>query len=608
MAVFSQIKNFIKSGKSYNSTGSSLSRRSTTQKYETAARMVEEENIAKQTMPSYHGLENYQLKTKLGDGAFSKVYEAVKLSTNEKVAIKIVNKSELSSQQKASVLKEVQIMRTLDHPSIIKLLDYIETKEHYFLILELCEGGEIFHQIVRLTYFSEELSRHCIRQVAEGIRYLHEEKGVVHRDIKPENLLFVPIPFKERETPLPPLDYDEPKEDEGQFTEGVGGGGIGHVKIADFGLSKVVWDQQTMTPCGTVGYTAPEIVKDQRYSKSVDMWALGCVLYTLLCGFPPFYDESIKVLTEKVAKGQYTFLSPWWDSISDGAKDLIENLLCVDPEKRFTIIEFLEHPWMNNKEMSHIDKEAIIARTTPSDVPIDLSAVPMFTSVESTGVPDIEHRPETEAEAFKRMIQERNRDEEELEAAVPFHPPSGVSSSVINSRVNSRANSRAPSIAGGNAAASGSTTPRRDLFSGVSSMKEMFDISYAVHRMAEEKQRRKQIKQAGGDVDANRRSLFMAAVNGDAEDMTDEEAELITDETESSTQASSEEDHHVEALSNNLDQVHINESTPVIVNNTGNERKHKSKSNKHGGVFELNMHNATLLGRRKIPSPTDPVD
>lgn len=215
--------------------------------------------------------------------------------------------------------------------------------------MELCEGGEIFHQIVRLTYFSEELSRHCIVQVAEGIRYLHEEKGVVHRDIKPENLLFVPIEFKERETPLTPLEYDEPKEDEGQFIPGVGGGGIGAVKIADFGLSKVVWDQQTMTPCGTVGYTAPEIVKDQRYSKSVDMWALGCVLYTLLCGFPPFYDESIKVLTEKVAKGQYTFLSPWWDTISDEAKDLIENLLCVDPEKRFTILEFLDHPWIKNK-------------------------------------------------------------------------------------------------------------------------------------------------------------------------------------------------------------------------------------------------------------------
>ena len=101
-----------------------------------------------------------------------------------------------------------------------------------------------------------------------------------------------------------------------------------------------------MTPCGTVGYTAPEIVKDERYSKSVDMWALGCVLYTLLCGFPRFYDESIEVLTEKVAKGQYTFLSPWWDDISKSAQDLISHLLNVDPDQRYTIKEFLAHPWV----------------------------------------------------------------------------------------------------------------------------------------------------------------------------------------------------------------------------------------------------------------------
>lgn len=105
-----------------------------------------------------------------------------------------------------------------------------------------------------------------------------------------------------------------------------------------------------MTPCGTVGYTAPEIVKDERYSKSVDMWAMGCVLYTLLCGFPPFYDESIQVLTEKVAKGQYTFLSPWWDDISKPAQDLVSHLLTVDPQKRYTISEFLAHPWITGEQ------------------------------------------------------------------------------------------------------------------------------------------------------------------------------------------------------------------------------------------------------------------
>jgi hypothetical protein len=169
-------------------------------------------------------------------------------------------------------------------------------------------------------------------------------------DIKPENLLFYPTPFVPTRNPHPRGPDDEDKADEGEFVKGHGAGGIGVIKIADFGLSKVIWDSQTMTPCGTVGYTAPEIVKDERYSKSVDMWALGCVLYTLLCGFPPFYDESIQTLTEKVARGQYTFLSPWWDDISKPAQDLVTHLLTVDPEKRYDIRQFLDHPWIREAE------------------------------------------------------------------------------------------------------------------------------------------------------------------------------------------------------------------------------------------------------------------
>lgn len=177
--------------------------------------------------------------------------------------------------------------------------------------------------------------------------------------------MFNPIPFIPSKNPKPKQPGDEDKVDEGEFIKGVGSGGIGQIKIADFGLSKIVWDNQTMTPCGTVGYTAPEIVKDERYSKSVDMWAMGCVLYTLLCGFPPFYDESIEVLTEKVAKGQYTFLSPWWDDISKSAQDLISHLLCVDPEKRFTIKEFLAHPWIRESGPTPRDER----KAMPSDQP-----------------------------------------------------------------------------------------------------------------------------------------------------------------------------------------------------------------------------------------------
>lgn len=241
-------------------------------------------------------------------------------------------------------------MRQLDHPNIVKLVDFTESRQYYYIVLELCPGGELFHQIVRLTYFSEDLSRHVIIQVAKALQYLHEEAGVVHRDIKPENLLFYPIPFVPTKTPKPRGPDDEDKADEGEFVKGQGAGGIGVIKIADFGLSKVIWDSQTMTPCGTVGYTAPEIVKDERYSKSVDMWAMGCVLYTLLCGFPPFYDESIQTLTEKVARGQYTFLSPWWDDISKPAQDLVSHLLTVDPEKRYDINQFLNHPWIREAD------------------------------------------------------------------------------------------------------------------------------------------------------------------------------------------------------------------------------------------------------------------
>ena len=171
-------------------------------------------------------------------------------------------------------------MRQIDHPTIVKLIDVSEARQYYYIVLELCPGGELFHQIVRLTYFSEDLSRHIILQVAKAIEYLHETSGVVHRyamaplipwmlhariltwrsDIKPENLLFYPIPFIPSKHPKPTQPGDEEKVDEGEFTPGVGSGGIGTIKIADFGLSKVIWDSSTMTPCGTVGYTAPEIV------------------------------------------------------------------------------------------------------------------------------------------------------------------------------------------------------------------------------------------------------------------------------------------------------------------------------------------------------------
>ncbi|KAI0643719.1 Pkinase-domain-containing protein [Trametes meyenii] len=428
--------------------------------------IVQEEREAKGKMPVYKGLENYKLVEKMGDGAFSNVYKAIDIRSGQKVAVKVVRKYELSASQagekhlnrefkkkprvteRANILKEVQIMRGINHPTIVKLLAFFESPEHYFLVLELMEGGELFHQIVKLTYFSENLARHVIVQVAQGIRYLHEERGVVHRDIKPENLLFERIPIVASKNP-PPKQFEEDKEDEGEFVPGVGGGGIGRVKIADFGLSKVVWDEQTMTPCGTVGYTAPEIVKDERYSKSVDMWALGCVLYTLLCGFPPFYDESINVLTEKVARGYYTFLSPWWDSISSSAKDLITHLLCVDPAQRYTIDEFLAHPWITAAP-SPAPPTPLPAFRAPLDSPLLADARGGVREARSPGLATLKeafdityavHRMEEEGArrraqkggANRGFLQNLNESDEE-EEAVPRQAPVGSGAKIAAKR------------------------------------------------------------------------------------------------------------------------------------------------------------------------------
>ncbi|KAF5023117.1 hypothetical protein F66182_4812 [Fusarium sp. NRRL 66182] len=497
---------------------------------ERLAKLIAEENASKSKFPRYPGLERWELVDKMGDGAFSNVYRARDTTGSQgEVAIKVVRKYEMNSMQRSNILKEVQIMRQLDHPNIIKLVEFSESRQYYYIVLELAPGGELFHQIVRLTYFSEELSRHVIVQVAQALEYLHEEKGVVHRDIKPENILFEPIPVVPSKHPKPKQPGDEDKVDEGEFIPGQGAGGIGRIKIADFGLSKIVWDNQTMTPCGTVGYTAPEIVKDERYSKSVDMWALGCVLYTLLCGFPPFYDESIEVLTEKVAKGQYTFLSPWWDEISKSAQDLISHLLTVDPEKRFTITEFLAHPW--------------IAGNGPT--------------------------PRDEMKKSDGMLRAFDATKfEEAGRRYDFRSPGAVN------------------------------------------LREVFDVGYAVHRQEEESKRRAQIGPKGTPA------RFLGGLNEEDED--DEDRMQIDGQDNDDA---NKPNAATRALEQSMRKTNIRDQEQQQ-QPRGRERERTEKGygqhsatvaaaarqqvrerNRQRGAFELNLDNATLLGKRnkKVP-------
>ncbi|KAI4163063.1 MAG: hypothetical protein LQ342_003381 [Letrouitia transgressa] len=543
-------------------------------------RIVAEERESKGKLPKYPGLERWTLLEKMGDGAFSNVYRARdNTGTTGEVAIKVVRKFEMNSSQadahlhpdfkkqpkvveRANILKEVQIMRQIDHPNIVKLVDFSESRQYYYIVLELCPGGELFHQIVRLTYFSEDLSRHVIIQVAQALEYLHEDAGVVHRDIKPENLLFYPCPFIPTRNPKPKSAEDEDKADEGEFIHGVGSGGIGKIKIADFGLSKVIWDNQTMTPCGTVGYTAPEIVKDERYSKSVDMWALGCVLYTLLCGFPPFYDESISVLTEKVARGQYTFLSPWWDDISKPAQDLVSHLLTVDPEQRYTIQQFLNHPWI---------RQSSEATYAAADAPP--LATPLYMRQREYGF-NQKLGDQLTPDALSAQLQTPGGGQRRMD----FRSPGAVN------------------------------------------LREVFDVSYAVHRQEEEGKRRKNFKQG------YRGAAGMSGLNPLNED--DDDYEDLDEDTLLSNIPQSQQNPpsklpkpqggaaDVSSVEQQMRHTNLGKpsaaaqarqaAAPPRSSQQQGYGQHspqvaaaaKQQVRKNRGPFELSLDNATLLGRR----------
>ncbi|KAJ2377923.1 MAPK-activated protein kinase Srk1 [Coemansia sp. RSA 2607] len=311
-------------------------------------------------------IEGYTVLSRIGEGAFSKVYRAQQDATGEDVAIKAICKTGLTPVQVANINKEVAIMESLKHPRVIRLHGFCETRDYFYLVMEYAAGGELFDRVLQLTYLSERLARHVIIQVAEAVQYLHAN-GIVQRDLKLENVVFESIPVipsgvKEQKRQG---DTSE-KAEEGLFVPGVGGGGIGRVKLIDFGLSKVVWNQATHTPCGTTGYAAPEVVRDELYTKSVDMWGIGCMLYAMVCGFPPFYDEDVKVLTRKVALGQYEFLSPWWDHVNPQIKELIAHLLELDPARRYTIQDFMRHPWVVEGLNEMYDSAAVAAAARSS--------------------------------------------------------------------------------------------------------------------------------------------------------------------------------------------------------------------------------------------------
>ncbi|GAB9463232.1 Camk/camk1 protein kinase [Globisporangium polare] len=257
----------------------------------------------------------YKLGRKLGSGAFSVVHIATHRETRKQVAVKCIAKTSLADLDAKALKQEVEIMKKLDHVNLVPLLDYYEESRYYFIVTPLCTGGELFDDLVKRKSYTEEDARVLMGKLASAIQYIHS-RGIVHRDLKPENILL--------KTSAPGAE----------------------VMIADFGFARSMTGSRRGTACGTPGYVAPEVVQGRPYGSEVDCWSLGVILFILLCGYPPFPGSNHAAILDKVVNADFEFESPFWDHVSEEAKDLVKKLLTVDPEKRLAASDILTHAWM----------------------------------------------------------------------------------------------------------------------------------------------------------------------------------------------------------------------------------------------------------------------
>jgi calcium-dependent protein kinase len=269
----------------------------------------------------------------LGEGSFGKVFKVSHKLSKVIRAMKVINKKDalIGNESEAALIKEINILKSLDHPNILKVYEYYNNKRRLYIITELCTGGELFDKISNEKCFNEKIASHVMRQLLSAVQYCHAN-GIIHRDLKPENILIESVEEYSKEF----------------FT----------IKVIDFGTSdKLAKNKMMDKQIGTPFYIAPEVLNNS-YNEKCDIWSCGVIMYILLCGVPPFFGNTDDEIYRAVKDGKYTMDGPEWAEISREAKDLIKVMLRKDISKRVSAEEALNHTWF--KKMRECTKDKFV--------------------------------------------------------------------------------------------------------------------------------------------------------------------------------------------------------------------------------------------------------
>ena len=247
--------------------------------------------------------DHYRIGKMLGTGAFGEVRVCVHRESGAQRAVKVLRKSHMDEDEKRMFFNEINVLKDLDHPNILKMYEFFEDEKRYYIVTDICKGGELFDEIVARGKFSERDASVLMKQVLSCINYCHQNK-IVHRDLKPENILL---------------------EQNKEFDQ---------IKIIDFGTSLVVDENKKLDEkLGTPYYIAPEVLA-KSYGAKCDIWSCGVITYIVLSGIPPFNGASDQEIMKKVKAGKFSFSDPVWNQVSDSGKDFITQLLTKDQDKR----------------------------------------------------------------------------------------------------------------------------------------------------------------------------------------------------------------------------------------------------------------------------------